>query len=464
MLARRGRDPKFALSADMGVALGAWGGTSFATATLNQAIFSDADLAGADFRDASLKRTMWRGAKGIHKARFDRTAIVHDIRVEHLLLTGNGAGKDYANANLQGANLEGADLTNANLRHADLTGAALKGANLEGANLTETTCLDVDFTGAKLTGACLQGWNIDSATVLDAVDCRFIYLSETFDDKGNRERRPHNPDAEFEPGDFAALYQKVHEQIEILIRRTVRPRQFWEAFHAAMEQHPGITPDDIRSMEKTDAGTVLRIHPRQKVDKGGFERLLQEGTRRELTATPPLQVYLSHTSENKPAVRRIKQLLEAGGGINCWLDEDQIGLGHNITMMIDRALAADFVLVFFSPAAIGSKWVKEEWTTVYYDDVNRGQARLISLLIEPCDVPAMLAKNRHLDLTDDLDARVAGLRDWILNSRTNLSPPAMNALAERIGRPPAAAAIALPSSGLGDSSLDTMAIGRQSPR
>ncbi len=72
----------------------------------------DADLYGADLRDADLRDADLRGA-------YLRDADLRDA--------------DLRGANLRGADLRDADLRGANLRDADLYGADLRGANLRGA-------------------------------------------------------------------------------------------------------------------------------------------------------------------------------------------------------------------------------------------------------------------------------------------------------------------------------------------
>ena len=100
------------------------------------------------------------------------------------------------------------NLNQANLRGADLSEASLKQANLEEANLREVLAIGTDFVGATLTGACLESWNIDHTTNLEHIDCEYVFLLEHPNALGHRERRPHDPDAVFDPGDFAKLYKK----------------------------------------------------------------------------------------------------------------------------------------------------------------------------------------------------------------------------------------------------------------
>ncbi len=103
-------------------------------AALEAAVKCNADLIGANLRDANLR---------------DADLIGANLR-----------GADLRDADLIGANLRGANLIGANLRGADLIGANLRGANLIGANgadlaIAMTRILpDGDLVGWK---KCLDG-------------------------------------------------------------------------------------------------------------------------------------------------------------------------------------------------------------------------------------------------------------------------------------------------------------------
>jgi uncharacterized protein YjbI with pentapeptide repeats len=192
------------------IAFAAIGGTSFWEADLTDANFTNTTLKSTDFRGATLTRTCWRNVREMDRAGVG-DSILTQKAVRELLTTGKGYDKSYLGANLRGAHLVGAILTNAILKEAEISNANFQEAELEGANLTNVQAVGTDFTGAKLTGACLESWKIDSTTKLEEVDCQYIFLLEHPDKNGSRERRPHDADTFFEPGDLAKLYQRSNE-------------------------------------------------------------------------------------------------------------------------------------------------------------------------------------------------------------------------------------------------------------
>lgn len=74
-----------------------------------------------------------------------------------------------------------------------------------------------------------------------------------------------------------------------------------------------------------------------------------------------MKVFLSHASEDKSVVRKIRDCLPRH--VRVWLDEDELDLGARFPQMIEKAIheESDFVLVFLSHHAMQSDWVTREF-------------------------------------------------------------------------------------------------------
>ncbi|HEY9741228.1 MAG TPA: pentapeptide repeat-containing protein [Coleofasciculaceae cyanobacterium] len=193
-------DERFTFVRQIALSFAAIGsGTSFRSADLTDANFTQATLHSTDLRKATITRTRWFQAQKLDFARVGGTILIQP-EVRNLVITGQGKREFFIRLNFQGANLAGADLTNANLTGSDMSGATLQGACLEQTNLTEIQALGTDFSRARFTGACLASWNIDSATRFDGVICDYVYLSSR-----QRERRPTR--GKLAPEEFTTLFQ-----------------------------------------------------------------------------------------------------------------------------------------------------------------------------------------------------------------------------------------------------------------
>jgi uncharacterized protein YjbI with pentapeptide repeats len=253
-----------------GLALGALGGTRFDQADLTGADFTRATLKSTNFRHASLTHVRWQDAIKLDRGRVGES-ILADLKVQKLLVSRTGYGQSYAGANLEGANLDGVNLTDADLSRANLSHARLERAELKSANLREVLATGANFTHAHLTGACLEAWNIDDTTLLTGVDCQYVFLRQHPDDKGNRERRPHDPDKLFALGDFEKYFREMLDQLQLLIKGGIHPEAFCAALKKLQTEY-NLGSENIRGMEKRGEDVLLTLQVPAEIDKGEVER------------------------------------------------------------------------------------------------------------------------------------------------------------------------------------------------
>jgi len=96
-------DNKFSWIRQLSFAAASNGGTSFRLADLTDADFSQATLKNTDFRSSILTRTDFAETNGLSQARLANT-ILHDPKIQQLVVTKNGQGKSFDNLNLEGIN------------------------------------------------------------------------------------------------------------------------------------------------------------------------------------------------------------------------------------------------------------------------------------------------------------------------------------------------------------------------
>jgi uncharacterized protein YjbI with pentapeptide repeats len=298
---RKGNE-KFRLLRIWGNAFGSIGGTSFAGSDLTGADFKGAMLKSTNLHNAILTHVFWKDVQKLDFARWGES-ILANSKTRKLLISCNGEGQDYQNLNLSGVNLSESNLIGANFKQANLSRSILRYANLTNANLTEAIFIDTDLTNVTLTGAYLQGWNIDHSTKLDDVECEFVNLLEKPNKIGSLERRPHDPDKVFQPGDFEKLYRKIITTVELLLRGGGNPEAFRAAFQQLMAANPDISPDSIQSVEKVGDDVKLIIAVSEGSDKAKIERDFDKFyTTAELEtakATALLESERSHTQDLK---------------------------------------------------------------------------------------------------------------------------------------------------------------------
>jgi uncharacterized protein YjbI with pentapeptide repeats len=268
-------DEKFALIRTLSLTFGSLRGTSFKGADLTDTNFAQTKLKSANFsnsrkRTTNLTRTNWRDSKNLDKAR-PGNSIFSNFKVLQLLTTGQGTNQDFSQFNLRGANLDSAQLNGANLKNADLSQASLRKTDLQHANLTEVQAIGTNFTGAYLTGACLEAWNIDRAN-LSGIDCAYYFLRETPDNKGSRDRRPHDPDRTYEPGDAEKMLTEAQNIVEVLLKKCTNAKDLAQSLQRLTETYPESILQKLERKDNSDFLVTLTVPP--DTDKANVETLL----------------------------------------------------------------------------------------------------------------------------------------------------------------------------------------------
>jgi hypothetical protein len=115
-------------------------------------------------------------------------------------------------------------------------------------------------------------------------------------------------------------------------------------------------------------------------------------------------VFLSHGSPDKPWVETLARELE-GLGLKVFLDAHAIEPAANFPLVLSDALAASrFLVLVLSPHSTRD-WVRLEWPSFLAHHGPHG--RLLPVMLEPTEVPALLAALHRIDATDRDAARAA---------------------------------------------------------
>lgn len=108
-------------------------------------------------------------------------------------------------------------------------------------------------------------------------------------------------------------------------------------------------------------------------------------------------VFLSHSSKDKPTVRDLAERLRSDG-LRVWFDEWDIRLGDSIPKKIDEGLKQSrFIIICVSAHGIGSDWVQMETYTFRFSDPLNKNRRFIPLRLDDTPVDGSLAQFSSLD-------------------------------------------------------------------
>lgn len=215
---------KFRIICNLAIAIVAKGGTSFYSADLTEADFTNASLKHVDFRRSILARTCFFQVQKLDNARVEGTYLENqDIR--QLAVTKDGRYQKFDKLNLRCVNLKNAQLQDASFISTDLSAATLENANLSGVKLVETQLYQADLTNACLTGACIENWGISTVTKLEKIKCEFIYTQLGSQSGKNYSRKPDNDEETFQEGDFTDFIRPIIKTLDLYQKQDIDPRE-----------------------------------------------------------------------------------------------------------------------------------------------------------------------------------------------------------------------------------------------
>jgi hypothetical protein len=116
---------------------------------------------------------------------------------------------------------------------------------------------------------------------------------------------------------------------------------------------------------------------------------------------PPPLVFLSYSHSDQHMAQALAGALEEEG-IKTWLDVEQLKLGDSLSRRIDEGLASADIFVFFlSGQSVNKAWMRAELSAAMVRRLREpNSVKIIPVLIEDVEVPALLRDVLYLDLRD----------------------------------------------------------------
>jgi TIR domain len=109
-------------------------------------------------------------------------------------------------------------------------------------------------------------------------------------------------------------------------------------------------------------------------------------------------VFLSHSSVDKPTVRRLAKDLSSVGA-DVWFDDWEIEIGDSLHQSIGRGLRCSrYVAVVLSQKSTASRWCAEELETAFVLEREDGRKRILPLLFDSTEVPVFLKGRVYQDM------------------------------------------------------------------
>jgi hypothetical protein len=126
-----------------------------------------------------------------------------------------------------------------------------------------------------------------------------------------------------------------------------------------------------------------------------------------------------HAECDAPAASALAAYLEAGCRHRVALEGGAIAPGASLVEALRRALGAESSIVLLSPAAVAVRCSGAEWAEAFEE---APEARVCSLLLADCAVPALLRRRRIIDAREDALAAHRLVKRWLIDATADPAP------------------------------------------
>jgi hypothetical protein len=146
-------------------------------------------------------------------------------------------------------------------------------------------------------------------------------------------------------------------------------------------------------------------------------------------------IFISYSSLDKDFVEKLAKGLQSRE-IKVWFDRWEIKPGQNIVNEINKALQnSKFLLVVLTESSLQSKWVEEEWTKKFGEEVQKNRVTVIPTIIgnvEENDIPIILRGKNRINLSVDYEKEFSRLTDYLLEEKKEEAMGEIRPLAKEI--------------------------------
>ena len=129
-------------------------------------------------------------------------------------------------------------------------------------------------------------------------------------------------------------------------------------------------------------------------------------------------IFISYASADAAAADSIVKAL-GEIGLSAWIDRSEIKAGDSFIEKMNQGLTgASYLLLLLSKASVASPWVSREWMSA----LAKRETVILPVLLEECDIPALLSDIVYVDLRRDRADGLARLRAFFLRERAPAAP------------------------------------------
>lgn len=122
--------------------------------------------------------------------------------------------------------------------------------------------------------------------------------------------------------------------------------------------------------------------------------------------------FLAHARADRDFAKQVAEFLEFGCNLTCYVEDGLIGEGQDLISKAEEGLSADVLVVLLSPASSPARWIRERWEPVLFDQAQRGNVEVVTVLLQECSFPPLLRRRNFIDATTNRLTARRLLKRW----------------------------------------------------
>jgi hypothetical protein len=134
--------------------------------------------------------------------------------------------------------------------------------------------------------------------------------------------------------------------------------------------------------------------------------------------------FFAHGRPDHDFASQLAGFLEFGCNLTCYVEDGQIGESQDLISKAEEGHCADVLVLLLSPSSSPTRWVRERWEPVLFEQAKQGRVEVVTMLLEECSFPPLLRRRNFIDATTNRLAAQRLLKRWFrLRERESGAPP-----------------------------------------
>jgi hypothetical protein len=131
--------------------------------------------------------------------------------------------------------------------------------------------------------------------------------------------------------------------------------------------------------------------------------------------------FFVHARSDQDFANQLAEFLEFGCNLTCYVEDGLVDETQDLISKAEEGLSADVVVLLMSPASCPTRWVRERWEPILFDQARRGAVQVVTVLLEECSFPPLLRRRNFIDGTINRTTARRLLKRWFWQRERDLS-------------------------------------------